>query len=48
MFENIIPRNNRITESELAAKPISIYDLHSKGCDSIASLVDEMFEKKIF
>ena len=48
MFETIIPRNIRITESELAAKPISIYDLHSKGCDSIASLVDEMFEKNIF
>ena len=47
MFETIIPRNVRITESELAALPISIYDLRSKGCDAIASLVDEMIAKKI-
>ena len=47
LFETIIPRNVRITESELAAIPISLYDLRSKGCDAIASLVDEMFEKNI-
>ena len=47
LFETIIPRNVRITESELAAVPISIYDLRSKGCDAIASLVDEMLAKKI-
>lgn len=47
MFETIIPRNVRITESELAAVPISQYDISSKGCDAIASLVDEMLERKI-
>ena len=36
LFETVIPRNVRITESELAAVPISIYDLRSKGCDAIA------------
>lgn len=47
LFETIIPRNIRITESELAARPISLYDLHSRGCDSIASLVDELFARDI-
>ncbi len=47
MFQTIIPRNVRITESELAAVPISIYDLRSKGCDAIASLVDEMLARGI-
>lgn len=47
LFETIIPRNVKITESELAAVPISIYDLRSKGCDAIASLVDEMLARKI-
>lgn len=47
LMDTIIPRNVRITESELAAVPISLYDLRSKGCDAIASLVDELFEKKV-
>lgn len=47
LFDAIIPRNVRITESELAALPISVYDLRSKGCDAIASLVDEMIEKNV-
>lgn len=47
LMDTIIPRNVRITESELAALPISIYDLRSKGCDAIASLVDELLEKNI-
>ena len=46
-FETVIPRNVKITESELAAVPISIYDLHCKGCDAIASLVDEMMTRGI-
>jgi len=47
LFDTIIPRNVKITESELAAIPISLYDIRSKGCDAIASLVDEMLAKKI-
>lgn len=47
MFNTIIPRNVKLTESELAAVPISIYDLRSKGCDAIASLVDEMLARDI-
>lgn len=47
LFKTIIPRNIKITESELAAVPISLYDLRSKGCDAIAALVDEMLERKL-
>lgn len=47
LFNTIIPRNIRITESELAALPISIYDVKSKGCDAIAALVDEMIERNV-
>jgi chromosome partitioning protein len=47
LFDTVIPRNIKITESELAAIPISIYDVRSKGCDAIAALVDEMRIKKI-
>ena len=47
LFQTVIPRNVRITESELAALPISMYDIHSKGCEAIAALVDELFERGI-
>ena len=47
LLETIIPRNVKLTESELAAIPISLYDLRSKGCDAIASLVDELFARQI-
>lgn len=47
MLSTVIPRNVRITESELAAVPISLYDIHSKGCDAIASLVDELLERGV-
>lgn len=47
MMDTVIPRNVRITESELAAKPISLYDIHSKGCVAIAQLIEEMQAKEI-
>lgn len=46
-MDTIIPRNVRITESELAATPISLYDIKSKGCVAIANLIDEMKQKHI-
>jgi len=47
MMKTIIPRNIKLTESELEAKPISIYDLNSKGCVAIAELADELMERGI-
>lgn len=47
MTRSMIPRNVRITESELAAVPINLYDTRSKGYAAISSLVDELFKKGI-
>lgn len=47
MFNTIIPRNVSITESELAAIPINLYNNKSAGFKAIASLIDEMFNRKI-
>lgn len=46
-METIIPRNISITESELAAVPISQYDIQSKGCVAITELIDELLAKGI-
>ena len=48
LFNTAIPRNVRITESELAAMPISLYAINSKGCIAIAALVEEMQARGIF
>lgn len=47
LLDTVIPRNVRITESELAAVPISLYDIHSKGCTAITTLIEEMLDKQI-
>lgn len=47
LLQTIIPRTVRITESELAAVPISLYDSRSKGCQAITALIDEMFDRNI-
>lgn len=48
MLKTVIPRNVKITESELAATPISLYDASSKGCKAIAALIEELYSKGIF
>lgn len=48
LFETVIPRNVRITESELAAVPISIYDLRLQGhATRSRPLVDEMLARGV-
>lgn len=47
LMDTVIPRNVRITESELAALPINLYDLNSKGCQAITSLIEELFAKTV-
>jgi chromosome partitioning protein len=46
-MDTVIPRNVKITEAELAARPISLYDAHSKGCEAIARLIEELENKGI-
>lgn len=45
--ETVIPRTVKITESELAALPINLYDRYSKGCKAIEALVEELLEKQV-
>ena len=47
LLDTIVPRNVRLTESELAAIPISLYDPHSKGYEAIAALTEELLRKQI-
>lgn len=47
LMDTVIPRNIKITESELAATPISLYDIRSKGCVAITALIDELIDKGI-
>ena len=47
LMHTIIPRTVRITEAELSAMPINLYDAKSKGSEAIASLVKELSEKNI-
>lgn len=46
-LNTIIPRTVKITESELAALPIHIYDRSSKGAAAIFELVKELKSKNI-
>jgi chromosome partitioning protein len=46
-MDTVIPRNVKITEAELAALPISLYDMSSKGCAAIARLIEELEKKRI-
>jgi chromosome partitioning protein len=46
-MNTVIPRNIKITEAELAALPISLYDMHSKGCLAITNLIEELEDKGI-
>jgi chromosome partitioning protein len=47
LMDTVIPRTVRITESELASLPISLYDSRSKGCVAITELIDELQQKQI-
>lgn len=47
LLKTIIPRNVKITEAELAAVPISLYDINSKGCIAISQLIEELQARNI-
>jgi chromosome partitioning protein len=46
VFETVIPRNVRLTECPSFGKPIVLYDLRSKGCESYLSLARELQQKR--
>lgn len=46
-LKTIIPRTIKITESELAARPICLYDRRSKGYIALIELTEELYQKGI-
>lgn len=42
LLNTIIPRNIKLSESELEARPINIYDKGAKGYEALKALADEM------
>jgi len=42
VFESVIPRNVRLSEAPSFGKPIILYDVRSKGCDSYLKLAKEV------
>ena len=42
VFETVIPRNVRLSECPSFGKPIILYDIRSKGCESYLSLAQEI------
>ncbi len=45
VFENIIPRNVKLSESPSHGKPVLLYDINSAGSQSYLSLAQELFLK---
>ena len=42
VFETVIPRNVRLSESPSHGKPILLYDIESRGCQSYLQLAREV------
>jgi chromosome partitioning protein len=46
VFETVIPRNVRLSESQSHGKPILLYDVASKGCQSYLAFAREMSQRE--
>jgi chromosome partitioning protein len=46
VFETVIPRNVRLSESPSFGKPILLYDRESRGCQSYLQLADEFVRRE--
>lgn len=45
VFETVIPRNVRLGESPSFGKPVILYDIQSKGCQSYLKLAQEYLDR---
>jgi chromosome partitioning protein len=45
VFKTVIPRNVRLSESPSHGKPILLYDVASKGCQSYLQLAREVVKR---
>jgi chromosome partitioning protein len=46
VFANIVPRNVRLSECPSFGKPILLYDIKSKGCESYLALGNEIMRRE--
>ena len=46
VFENIIPRNVRLSEAPSHGQPILLYDIKSKGAQSYLALAKELMSRR--
>jgi len=46
VFKTVIPRNVRLSEAPSFGKPIMLYDVRSKGCESYMALARELLEAR--
>jgi chromosome partitioning protein len=47
VFETVIPRNVRLGESPSFGKPVILYDIQSKGCQSYLRLAREYLDRAV-
>jgi chromosome partitioning protein len=47
VFDTVIPRNIRLSESPSHGKPILLYDKESRGCQSYLALADEFLKRSV-
>lgn len=45
VFESVVPRNVRLSECPSFGKPILLYDIKSKGCESYLALANEIMRR---
>jgi chromosome partitioning protein len=45
VFDTVIPRNVRLSESQSHGKPILLYDVASKGCQSYLAFAKEVYRR---
>jgi chromosome partitioning protein len=46
VFRTVVPRNVRLSESPSFGKPILLYDIKSKGCESYLALGHELMQRE--
>ncbi len=46
VFESVVPRSVRLSESPSFGKPIILYDIKSKGCESYLALGNEIMRRE--
>ncbi len=46
VFNTVIPRNVRLSESPSFGKPVLLYDISSRGCQAYLQLADELLQRQ--